>query len=90
MAPGSDVIERPVTVAETPSGPPARRWLVPLLLVVGWVLSVAWRMWWSRHIVLPIAHTDEDSYLNTARALAGGPGASAARTTCCAGSATRC
>ncbi|SCF10606.1 hypothetical protein [Micromonospora saelicesensis] len=74
MAPGSDVIERPVVVAETPGGPPARRWLVPLLLVVGWVLSVAWRMWWSRHIVLPIAHTDEDSYLNTARALAGGPG----------------
>ncbi|MFI6780283.1 hypothetical protein [Micromonospora sp. NPDC050276] len=74
MAPGSDVIDRPVAVAETPSGPPARRWLVPLLLVVGWVLSVAWRMWLSRHIVLPIAHTDEDSYLNTARALAGGPG----------------
>ncbi len=74
MAPGSDVIERPVAVAETPSGPSARRWLVPLLLAVGWVLSVLWRMWLSRHVVLPIAHTDEDSYLNTARALAGGPG----------------
>ncbi|MEK8106873.1 hypothetical protein NKG94_20240 [Micromonospora sp. M12] len=47
---------------------------MPLLLVVGWALGVAWRMWLSRHIVLPIAHTDEDSYLNTARALAGGPG----------------
>ncbi|MEV4119884.1 hypothetical protein [Micromonospora sp. NPDC049645] len=74
MAPGSDVIDRPVVVAGTSSGAPARRWLVPLLLVVGWVLGVAWRMWLSRHIVLPIAHTDEDSYLNTARALAGGPG----------------
>ncbi|MFG2046804.1 hypothetical protein ACGFIW_05175 [Micromonospora sp. NPDC048935] len=74
MASGSDVIERPATLARTPDPAPARRWLVPVLLVVGWVLSVAWRMWLSRHIVLPVAHTDEDSYLNTARALAGGPG----------------
>ncbi|MEU8083128.1 hypothetical protein AB0B57_05850 [Micromonospora sp. NPDC049101] len=74
MASGSDVIERPATLARTPDPAPARRWLVPALLVVGWALSVAWRMWLSRHIVLPIAHTDEDSYLNTARALAGGPG----------------
>ncbi|MEU7920995.1 hypothetical protein ACGFIP_11925 [Micromonospora zamorensis] len=74
MASGSDVIERPEVVAATSEAAPARRWVVPLLLVVGWVLSVAWRMWLSRHIVLPIAHTDEDSYLNTARALAGGPG----------------
>ncbi|MGC4749708.1 hypothetical protein ACLQ28_29230 [Micromonospora sp. DT201] len=74
MASGSDVIERPAVAAETKDSAPTRRWLVPLLLVVGWVLSVAWRMWLSRHIVLPIAHTDEDSYLNTARALAGGPG----------------
>ncbi|MET8549523.1 hypothetical protein [Micromonospora zamorensis] len=74
MASGSDVIERPEVEAATSSAAPARRWVVPLLLVAGWVLSVAWRMWLSRHIVLPIAHTDEDSYLNTARALAGGPG----------------
>ncbi|MFF0254097.1 hypothetical protein ACFYPW_16540 [Micromonospora zamorensis] len=74
MASGSDVIERPEVEAALPSAAPARRWVVPLLLVAGWVLSVAWRMWLSRHIVLPIAHTDEDSYLNTARALAGGPG----------------
>ncbi|MFI7488960.1 hypothetical protein ACIBXA_11320 [Micromonospora echinaurantiaca] len=51
-----------------------RRWVVPVLLVVGWVLGVGWRMWLARNIELPIAHTDEDSYLNTARALAGGPG----------------
>ncbi|MGC4810928.1 hypothetical protein ACLQ29_10410 [Micromonospora sp. DT228] len=74
MASGSDVIDRPAAPARTRDPAPARRWLVPLLLVVGWVLSVAWRMWLSRHIVLPIAHTDEDSYLNTARALTGGPG----------------
>ncbi|MFC8301666.1 hypothetical protein [Micromonospora orduensis] len=74
MASGSDVMERPAAPAGTPPAAPARRWLVPLLLLVGWVLSVAWRMWLSRHVVLPIAHTDEDSYLNTARALAGGPG----------------
>lgn len=73
MASGSDVMERPAASAGTPPAAPARRWVVPLLLV-GWVLSVAWRMWLSRHVVLPIAHTDEDSYLNTARALAGGPG----------------
>ncbi|WP_406076571.1 hypothetical protein [Micromonospora sp. NBC_00858] len=74
MASGSHVMERPADPVETRPAIPARRWLVPLLLLVGWVLSVAWRMWLSRHIVLPIAHTDEDSYLNTARALAGGPG----------------
>ncbi|MEV7330498.1 hypothetical protein [Micromonospora sp. NPDC093244] len=74
MASGSDVMERPAAAAGTPGAAPALRWLVPLLLLAGWVLSVAWRMWLSRHVVLPIAHTDEDSYLNTARALAGGPG----------------
>ncbi|WP_431886031.1 hypothetical protein [Micromonospora wenchangensis] len=57
-----------------PAGRPARRRLVPALLLVGWLLGVGWRMWLSRHVPLPIAHTDEDSYLHTARALAGGPG----------------
>ncbi|MEV4843769.1 hypothetical protein AB0K20_11190 [Micromonospora matsumotoense] len=59
-----------------PSGQPTgrRRRLVPVLLVVGWLVGVGWRMWLSRHVPLPIAHTDEDSYLHTARALAGGPG----------------
>ncbi|MFC3501668.1 glycosyltransferase family 39 protein [Micromonospora krabiensis] len=73
MASGVDVVER----VEAPAGSDdrrRRRWLVPLLLVLGWLLGVVWRMWLARHIALPIAHTDEDSYLNTARALAGGPG----------------
>ncbi|MEH1164191.1 hypothetical protein V6V47_02250 [Micromonospora sp. CPCC 205539] len=74
MTSGSDVMERPAAPAASPTGVRGRRWLVPLLLVLGWVAGVAWRMWLSRHIVLPIAHTDEDSYLNTARALVGGPG----------------
>ncbi|MCZ7419936.1 glycosyltransferase family 39 protein [Verrucosispora sp. WMMA2121] len=51
-----------------------RRWLLPLLLVGGWLLATAWRIWLARHAGMPFAHTDEDSYLNTARALAGGPG----------------
>ncbi|MEU7981705.1 hypothetical protein AB0B63_24635 [Micromonospora sp. NPDC049081] len=62
-------------VADPPGQPAGRgRRLVPVLLVVGWLVGVAWRMWSSRHVPLPIAHTDEDSYLHTARALAGGPG----------------
>ncbi|GIJ81083.1 4-amino-4-deoxy-L-arabinose transferase [Micromonospora phaseoli] len=57
------------------SAPPARRGRVlPLLLVLGWLLGVAWRVWLARHAGMPFAHTDEDGYLHTARALAGGPG----------------
>ncbi|MBX7268091.1 hypothetical protein KIF24_19985 [Micromonospora sp. Llam7] len=59
------------------AAPPRRRPvlpLVPLLLVLGWLLGVAWRVWLARNASMPFAHTDEDGYLNTARALAGGPG----------------
>ncbi|PZF97566.1 glycosyltransferase family 39 protein [Micromonospora deserti] len=73
MVAGSDVRERAPAPVGAPEGV-RRRWVVPLLLVLGWLLGVAWRMWLARHLTLPIAHTDEDSYLNTARALAGGPG----------------
>lgn len=65
-------------VIPTPTGAPqagrSRAWVMPLLIVGGWLLNVAWRVWLARHTSLPIAHTDEDSYLNTASALAGGPG----------------
>ncbi|MEH1058833.1 hypothetical protein V6U89_26930 [Micromonospora sp. CPCC 206171] len=74
MASGTDVRERAAAPAEAASASARRRWLVPALLVLGWLAGVAWRMWLARHVALPIAHTDEDSYLNTARALAGGPG----------------
>ncbi|MEV2238234.1 hypothetical protein [Micromonospora sp. NPDC049891] len=57
-----------------PTPPGRRRLLLPLLLVGGWLLATAWRIWLARHALMPFAHTDEDSYLNTARALAGGPG----------------
>lgn len=43
------------------------------LLVLGWALHVAWRLWLARVYPMPLAHADEDSYLNTARVLAGGP-----------------
>jgi hypothetical protein len=50
-----------------------RRMVLVALLVLGWAAHVAWRIWLARHQTMPIAHTDEDSYLNTARVLAGGP-----------------
>ncbi len=76
-------VEAETIRAEDPDGPvdrraaawpDRRRWLLPLLLVGGWLLATAWRIWLARHASMPFAHTDEDSYLNTARALAGGPG----------------
>ncbi|SCL32547.1 hypothetical protein GA0070616_4492 [Micromonospora nigra] len=73
MAVGGEVVERVDAPRRViPAG--RRAWVVPALLLFGWLLGVAWRMWLSRHVTMPIAHTDEDSYLNTARALAGGPG----------------
>ncbi|MEU1888076.1 hypothetical protein ABZ491_21645 [Micromonospora rifamycinica] len=73
MVSGTEV--RREAVVGSPARPAGRRrWLVPVLLTVGWLLGVGWRMWSSRHVPLPIAHTDEDSYLHTARALVGGPG----------------
>jgi hypothetical protein len=75
MAPGTDVMERNAPPAPPPPpGDRGRRWVVPVLLLAGWLVNVGWRLWLARHITLPIAHTDEDSYLNTARALVGGPG----------------
>ncbi|MEV1333843.1 hypothetical protein AB0J20_30195 [Micromonospora costi] len=51
---------------------PSRR-LVVVLLVLGWLAGVLWRLWLARSVQMPVAHTDEDSYLNAARAFAGGP-----------------
>ncbi|SBV30109.1 hypothetical protein [Micromonospora krabiensis] len=59
-------------IVERRAGPSRR--LVVVLLVLGWLAGVAWRVWLSRTVQMPIAHTDEDSYLNAARVFAGGPG----------------
>ena len=48
-----------------------RRWFVALL--IGWLLQVAWRLWFARNVNQPVAHPDESSYLLVARLLAGGP-----------------
>jgi hypothetical protein len=57
-----------------PAGLRDPRRLIILALVLGYVANVAWRLWLDRGIHVPIAHTDEDSYLNPARVLGGGPG----------------
>jgi hypothetical protein len=76
----SELDEAPRTVSpqiEGASQPVARRgraWLPAAVLVVGYLLQVAWRLWLSRNLTAPPAHADEDAYLIAARALAGGPG----------------
>jgi hypothetical protein len=50
------------------------RWILIAALVIGFIANVVFRLWLSRIVHMPIAHTDEDSYLNTARVFAGGPG----------------
>jgi len=52
---------------------PGRRLLV-VALILGYLANVVLRVWLTHRITMPIAHTDEDSYLNTARVFAGDPG----------------
>lgn len=60
--------------APPPSAVRRRRGFVLIaLLVLGWALHVALRLWLARVYPMPLAHSDEDSYLNTARVIAGGP-----------------
>ncbi|GIE35553.1 hypothetical protein Ait01nite_085980 [Actinoplanes italicus] len=47
--------------------------VIVAVLVLGWLAGVLWRLWLGNPITHPIAHTDEDSYMNAARAIAGGP-----------------
>jgi hypothetical protein len=54
--------------------PRSRRWLIVALVVVGYLVHVAWRVWLARSVNTPVAHADEDRYLLSARVLAGGPG----------------
>ncbi len=50
------------------------RFAVPVLLVIGFAAHLAWRIWLIRYVQTVVAHADEDRYLLSARALAGGPG----------------
>ena len=52
---------------------PTAGWIMVLALALGWLASVLWRLWLGHPIVSPVAHADEDSYVNAARAIAGGP-----------------
>ena len=49
--------------------------IITALLVLGFLLHVAWRLFWALPQVGPIIHDDEDGYLFAARVLAGGPDA---------------
>lgn len=51
-----------------------RRVLLPIALVLGIAAHIAWRLWLIRYVPTVVAHADEDRYLLSARALAGGPG----------------
>ena len=55
------------------SGRDTARWIILIVLALGWIAGVVWRMWLGSPIGSPIAHADEDSYVNVARALTGGP-----------------
>ncbi|WP_127498020.1 hypothetical protein [Actinoplanes solisilvae] len=71
----TEVMPIPQALAVAPEKRHGRtRWLVITVLAVGWLAGVVWRLWLGHQITHPIAHADEDSYLNAARAIAGGPG----------------
>lgn len=55
-------------------GPSRTRWIIIAILALGWLAGVLWRLWLGHPITHPIGHADEDSYMNAARAIAGGPG----------------
>jgi len=60
-------------VAPAPRARAKTRWVVLALLLAAWAGGVLWRLWLGHPIVTPIGHADEDSYLNAARAIGGGP-----------------
>ncbi|MEU8814527.1 hypothetical protein [Actinoplanes sp. NPDC048796] len=65
-------VQRDATAAKESSG--RLRWAIIGALVLGWLAAFVWRLWLGHPITHPVAHTDEDSYMNAARAIAGGPG----------------
>ncbi|XVU24736.1 hypothetical protein ACQPZJ_47275 [Actinoplanes sp. CA-054009] len=70
----TDIKPNPAREAAPAKGKSRTRWIVVVVLVLGWAAGVLWRLWLGQSVTHPIAHTDEDSYLNVARAIAGGPG----------------
>ncbi|HWS35675.1 MAG TPA: hypothetical protein VN408_23415 [Actinoplanes sp.] len=68
-----------VSPPEVPEAPEAtarrtdRGRIIIAILALGWLAGVLWRLWLGSPITHPIAHADEDSYMNAARAIAGGP-----------------
>jgi len=60
-------------VAPAPRARAKTRWVILALLLAAWAGGVLWRLWLGHPIVTPIGHADEDSYLNAARAIGGGP-----------------
>jgi hypothetical protein len=61
-------------VAPVLAGRGSKRWVIVAVLALGWLAGVLWRLWLGHPITHPVAHADEDSYMNVARAIAGGPG----------------
>ncbi|WP_204005277.1 hypothetical protein [Virgisporangium aurantiacum] len=47
---------------------------VGVVIAIGFVVQLAWRLWLARGVVAPAGHPDEDGYLIAARVLTGGPG----------------
>jgi hypothetical protein len=54
------------------TGKARRRWVLVLLLALGWVIQAGLRAWFGRMQVVPLANPDETAYLIAARVLAGG------------------
>jgi hypothetical protein len=61
-------------VAPVAAGRGSKWWVIVVVLALGWLAGVLWRVWLGHPVTHPIAHRDEDSYMNVARAIAGGPG----------------
>jgi hypothetical protein len=67
------MVEVPVATTTAPPAQKRANWLL-IALIAGYLIQIAWRLYLDRKLIVPGAHADEDSYLITARALAGGPG----------------
>jgi hypothetical protein len=60
------------STAPAGTGKARRRWVLVLLLALGWLIQAGLRAWFGRMQVVPLANPDETAYLIAARVLAGG------------------